>query len=494
MSQNLHKLIRSLDKFEKSYFKKFAHKSNSVKTSIYYGLFDAIAKQKKYDESKLIKLFKDHFSEKQFSAAKNYLNNLILNCFCDYNSKKKILSKIHNEIEKVEFLSSKKLYNQALTLLEKTLKKTLEYELFPYAMQLLYLKETIIKRMDCIKTVIAYNKTGFKKEFEIIEQWKNFREYSVMMNTFFAVEFNQSLTKATDEAVKLDEMINSPFYQEESNGLSLLAKTTRFHILSYGANIIGASEDAYKAKRQNVELFQQNSNFCKMYPMRYISGVSNLAVAEIFRQNKKNTLQCIQYLEEIELESLDEEIYRTNIILSVWLLHYSVNQISSTVLEHIEELSLKFMSFVDYIAPNNRTELIFLLAYNYFLAKDYQRTIKWTEYFEQNGDKETSLEFQVGIKLIHLIANFEMGYQFYVEYGGASTYRFIRNRGQIYQTELALILFLQKIMNLPKGEAKKEYFQKFKIKIKKIQGDRDSCVYGLFDLLGWVEAKICSFT
>lgn len=494
MAKNLYQLIHSLNSREKAYFKKYAHKLASAKQSVYYNLFNAIAKQKEYNEEKLIKLFKKQFAQKkQFSAAKNYLYNLILNCLCDYNRKEKILSKVHIQIEKIEFLSSKKLYSQALVILEKALLDVLKHELFPYAMYLLFCKDGIVKRMGNIKGVLTYNDHLFEKEFEIIEQWKKFREYSLMMNTFFAIEANQSLTKAIDEVALLNSLINSTYYQEEKYATSLLAQTTRLHVLSYGGNLSKDEEGTYLAKKQNVELFQQNLDFCKLYLMRYISALSNLIVAEIFRYNKESMLKYIKDLNEIKTSHFEEEMYKTNVLISAWLLYYSVNQISENFLEHIKEWALKFMTIKNHIGPNNQIEIIFLLTYNYFLAKDYYQTIKWAEYFEENKSKETSLEFWVGIKLIHLIANFEMGYNFFVEYTGTSTYRFIRKKGKIYQTELALVSFLQKMVNLPKREIKKSHFQKFGLKVKKIQGDKDSCAYGLFDLLGWIEYKISQF-
>ncbi len=55
MSETLHELIQSLDTTEKSYFKKFAHKSNRAKSEDYYKLFDSIDKQDCYNEKQVLK-------------------------------------------------------------------------------------------------------------------------------------------------------------------------------------------------------------------------------------------------------------------------------------------------------------------------------------------------------------------------------------------------------------------------------------------------------
>ncbi|MFZ1593345.1 MAG: hypothetical protein WAT27_14735, partial [Chitinophagales bacterium] len=75
-SDNLFKLIKSLDKSEKGYFKKFA--LGHGKNSNYILLFNAIDTQDVYDEEALLKKFKTQAFAKQIAVTKNYLWELIL--------------------------------------------------------------------------------------------------------------------------------------------------------------------------------------------------------------------------------------------------------------------------------------------------------------------------------------------------------------------------------------------------------------------------------
>ena len=58
-SDQLHKLIKSLSKPEKRYFKVFSSRHIIGDENNYQTLFDAIDKQEEYDEEKLMKKFKD---------------------------------------------------------------------------------------------------------------------------------------------------------------------------------------------------------------------------------------------------------------------------------------------------------------------------------------------------------------------------------------------------------------------------------------------------
>jgi hypothetical protein len=90
---DLHKLIHSLTPNEKAYFKKFAYKSKDDKENPYLLMFDAILKQDEYDEEALKKKLKNTKLINNFSAAKNYLSDLIITTFSLF--RKIILSKIN---------------------------------------------------------------------------------------------------------------------------------------------------------------------------------------------------------------------------------------------------------------------------------------------------------------------------------------------------------------------------------------------------------------
>ena len=75
---DLFKLIKSLEKAEKGYFKKFAQTHNKGAEHQYLKLFDAIDQQLEYNEPDLLKKFKSESFVKQLSVTKSYLWDLIL--------------------------------------------------------------------------------------------------------------------------------------------------------------------------------------------------------------------------------------------------------------------------------------------------------------------------------------------------------------------------------------------------------------------------------
>ena len=138
MPEALYHLIQSLDKTEKSYFKRYAYKSIRSKSETYYKLFDILDKQKAYNKKLIFKKIKVIKTAKQLTDAKYYLYNLILNSLCNCHEKKMIRAQLHRQLEQVEILYHKSLHNQAKKIILRAKKTAQEYELLPYLMQLHY--------------------------------------------------------------------------------------------------------------------------------------------------------------------------------------------------------------------------------------------------------------------------------------------------------------------------------------------------------------------
>ena len=87
MSANhLHQLIKSLSAPEKGYIKKHAMLHVIGSQNKYIKIFDAIDKQKVYDEKEIIRKFKGEPTLNNFAVAKNYLFKFILKSLESYNT------------------------------------------------------------------------------------------------------------------------------------------------------------------------------------------------------------------------------------------------------------------------------------------------------------------------------------------------------------------------------------------------------------------------
>ena len=101
MTENhLHQLIKSLSAPEKGYIKKQAMLHVIGSQNKYIKIFDAIDKQKEYNEKELIRKFKGEPILNNFAVAKNYLFKFILKSLESYNTS--IKSELRSSLNQIE--------------------------------------------------------------------------------------------------------------------------------------------------------------------------------------------------------------------------------------------------------------------------------------------------------------------------------------------------------------------------------------------------------
>ncbi|MEM1320912.1 MAG: hypothetical protein AAGG75_11690, partial [Bacteroidota bacterium] len=117
---DLYRLIQSMSKSEKRYFKLDTKKSGDQTN--YLRLFDAINDMDEYDEEKLKKKFKGQKFIKHLSQEKKYLYEAILRSMRNYNSDKSSVAQIKECLLDARYLYDRGLYDQSGKVLKKARK------------------------------------------------------------------------------------------------------------------------------------------------------------------------------------------------------------------------------------------------------------------------------------------------------------------------------------------------------------------------------------
>ena len=102
-SLDLFELVKSLTKSEKRYFKLFSSRHVLGEGNSYVRLFDALDKQKEYDEDRL----KRKFQSSRLDLLKNHLHKNILQSLSDFHANSSANAQIQNLIFQAEILYKK---------------------------------------------------------------------------------------------------------------------------------------------------------------------------------------------------------------------------------------------------------------------------------------------------------------------------------------------------------------------------------------------------
>src|SRR6185369_525079 len=126
-SDSLHRLIRSMNKPEKRYFKIYASRHSSEKNN-YLKLFEVVDAQDEYSEESILKkLHKEPFIKK-FPIAKARLFDTILRSLDAFHANSSIDAQLKRQLHFAEILYKKSLYDQCARMLESARRLATRHE------------------------------------------------------------------------------------------------------------------------------------------------------------------------------------------------------------------------------------------------------------------------------------------------------------------------------------------------------------------------------
>ncbi len=237
-SNDLHELIHSLTKMEKRYFKLYVSRSPGAKQPLALKVFDAIAKQRKYDEKALLKAFKDESFASNFPAYKNHIYTTVLRALAHYRESATASDSIDVQLRQVRILMENNLYKQAFKLNQRLKYRATEAEDFAAVMESIELdRKMLVARSgeylfdappeEMIERMSAKSRGVLKQWERVIELQK------IQMMLFDAhLNFGRRFASWQEAAAWAEEQMQHEFFTGEQVLLSFSEFVT-FHYVQF---------------------------------------------------------------------------------------------------------------------------------------------------------------------------------------------------------------------------------------------------------------------
>lgn len=271
----LHELIKNLSQTEKRYFKLLAKQQTPGKKNDYIKLFEAIDKQKVFNEDKIKQQFKGTPIEKRYASLKKYLYELVIKSLTFYNSETISSIKVRRMLDAAEILQRKGLYHQAIRKLDKAEKMANEVGLN-------FVIHDITRLKISCKSMIS--EFPSEEEFETFKTQQNYiTERIVQTNHIFnksldTVYYAMYAKNHSDTVAKQDykKLISEEFLALEQNLSGGYNKHIYFNTLKRYYSVIDDKEKADEYNKKHVEVFESGEINKKHLPSNYIHSVMTI--------------------------------------------------------------------------------------------------------------------------------------------------------------------------------------------------------------------------
>ena len=495
MKQNdvLYDLIKSLTGNEKRFFKIYASRHVTSGKNNYVKLFEAIDKLGVYNDKKLKSKIRNESFSKHFSAEKNYLYNLILECLEIYHKDSSVDRVINKYINIARILSEKRLDKQTITMIEKAKALSEKYNRFESIIPLTILKKNIGFVNDSITRSDLEN--YYDELFKNIQKLNTKVAYTKIRDELLFQRKQTGPAKNIEELQLLHKFNSNSYFRDftcidsqDANIFYLLAKVEYFRILrNTGKGRIYC--------RKLISVFEQNPHRIADHLNLFIYILNVFIVERLYKTKAEAEL----VLKKIKMlpATMGKKSVRGDIEIKIFEVYGTcITDIAlqfreyEEVLPYVAEIENGLKQFENIISPIFKLIARSNIACVYFGAGKYKESLKWcNDILNDHTQQRDDILYVVHI--LYLLIHFELKNNLILPSLMKSTYRFLYKKKRVYQFEN---LFLKYLHLFLRSETKKEQvqlFNHFRNELVPLQENKlENLIFNDIDLIGWIDKNL----
>lgn len=488
-SKDLHHLIKSLSSHEKGYIKKHSAVHVIGDQNNYIKIFDAIDRQREYDEEALHKHFEDDPIE-NLSVAKNYLFRFILKCLESYHANTK--SELRSTLNQIEILHNKNLPSVARKMLAKAKVTAQHYELYEFMEEIIDWEIVFLVEEASPENYLELVNKYFGELNDSIEKKKIIINYKHLYQKLRAKALYKGLPRNDEDVIEVKKIA-----ARAKKGQLLSTFNAKFYRNLMRANFMFMTNEQKQANElmeENVKLLEANPHMIELRPASYLGMLRNKAVNELSLMRYKTLFETIGKMDEFveKYGQLNHSFEITVENLKLFVL------IPSGQFDDALAVAQKLDAIYRQLPPTKalkkeRQLHHYALGYIYLGLGDYKEANYHINELLNNTQYDIRSDVYCFAHILSLIIHFEMNNRELLDYRARSTYELLKRRKQLYSFEKEILHFLRQTKNMTKNMTEMlAAFAGLKKSIEAITAENklEKNALSLFDLISWLESKI----
>lgn len=469
-------LIKSLNKNEKIYFKRYSKKEENN----YLKLFDAISGRKQYNEQELLHLIGKQKFEKQLRVVKSRLFNGILKSLQDYYYNASLSNVLKNELRNVEILYKRGLFNSCFKILSKAKSEfyrsqntddLMLLEIIRWQQKLLIEQKRGIRKTEGLLT-------DFKKEEnEAHKKYINNRELRFLLDQIILIQ-TKSLSEFDME--KLERLALHPLLEEEKNALSVMAK---FWFNNFWVIYYHLKEDTgltIKFGKNYVRLMEENPMILKNQPTYYLSALLNLVIGYCGQKQYAEALAVINKIKKFPVTTTEINFLKfEHPSLLELIIHTSTGNFKKAA-ALIGSINNSLNKYSERMSLSIQMHYYFEIAYALFGTREYKMSLKWVNKILPLANKGIREDVIDATALFSLILYYELGYDELLKSKIRSLLLSYKRSGERYSSAILFIKALEAIVKEKDPKKTIAIFKNLKLSIPQIYPE----------IIYWIDSKL----
>jgi hypothetical protein len=250
----------------------------------------------------------------------------------------------------------------------------------------------------------------------------------------------------------------------------------------------------YRYAQKWVDLFHEEPLMKRVETGHYIKGLHNLLNAHFDLRNYQGSEVSIKEFEEFARTDRVQEHDNFRIQAFLYITQAKINRhfMLGTFKEGlalVPQIEDKLQEYALFIDRHRVLVLNYKIANLYFGSGDYSTCIDYLQKII-NDRVDLRYDLQCYVRLVHLLAHYELGNYELLESLTKSVYRFFAKKETLTVVEEEIFKFLRNTFSMSRYRMRDE-FAKFLDKIRQFEKDRfETRAFAYLDIISWVEGKV----
>lgn len=491
-------LIQSLTQTEKRFFKVYASRHVIGGKNNYVKIFEAIEKQKVYDENKILKKFQQETFIKHFASEKYYLYNLVLDSLDAYHADSSVENRLYRMLHFSEILFKKSLYGACSKVLERAEKIAVTHDKFYEAVKIIARRrELIYKNPETANAdyEILIDDT-FSAQEELFKKINNVQLMNRLYTRVFALYKRMGLVRNREAIARMEKLMNHPLLKNPSAALS--PDALRYY---YGAHIISSHatddhEQCYRYNKELVRLIESDAEKISESKANYISALNGLLITCLRLKNFTGAESTLIKLKELRKDKLVERSPDLQLrLFETYCTHeldYHIKTKSwGKGLNAVRDAETEMKKIGEIIDKGYQLVLWSNITAVFLGAKKYRDALKWNNLIINEQEKNIREDIICFARIVNLIIHFELDNVLQLPYLLKSAYRYLHKRNRIFRYENCMLNAIRDILKTKETTGLIPVFAKLKKELTPLLSDPfEKHLFEEVDIISWLEEKI----
>lgn len=493
---HVHRLIHSMSRAEKRYFKLYVGRHVQAGQSNHPLLFDAIATMEVYDEQDLLQRFKGAAFIQRFAITKRRLYETILRSLDAFHSEASLDARIYRGLQQVRILYDRALYEDAAKLLHGVRRLARQHDRQAALFAVMEWERRMAERdnyahVDQEKLEqLSAELSGLRAEQqELDELW-------TIKSKLFLTLYRNGRARDEDMRAALAQLLAEVPLKDPAEARSSKARFLYHHIHSAAAFTTDDLVTCYHHLDANRVLLEQERQQFDQEPVLVLSVLSNLAMVCVALGKYDEALTHLKAFRTApdawdmpETEDLELKLFSTSYSLELGL--YTRLGECDRALALVPAVERGLTEHAARMGSIRRAGLHYQLAYLHLLAGLPDEALRWSNRLLDGLSAHESNELSTAGRLLYLVALYEAGKKDLLAYALRNTERFLKARGPVHDREHFIIGLMRALLRAGNREQERGAFAAFHESLCGLaSGPSAGNVQDQFDARAWVEAKL----